>query len=127
MSNGSFWYGKSIGFPGFLYKQNTGVACKKSTKFIPGGSAVSNTYQDVNNKYKAGNSGIGGQSIATRRAKNRLAAVCATSSSPIPCGRFYNRLGLYDNYTGNPNGFPLQYYAPSLRNNVSNYNPNIHI
>lgn len=78
MSNsyGQFWYGGSIGFPGFLYKKNVGVGGRRSTKFAPGGNRIINTPQDVNNKYQAGNGGIGASSIATRRAKNRLATSC---------------------------------------------------
>ena len=37
-SYGSFWYGNSIGFPGFIYKKNTGVGrrkiCGKSLRAI---------------------------------------------------------------------------------------------
>ena len=79
-SNGSFWYGKSIGFPGFLYKKNIGVGAKKSTKMGPGGLCTNST--NINNKYIPG-SGIGGNSIATRRAKMRLATSC----------KFYPQLG----------------------------------
>lgn len=78
MSNsyGQFWYGGRIGFPGFLYKKNVGVGGKKSTMFAAGGNSIINTPQNINNKYQAGNSGIGASSIATRRAKNRLASTC---------------------------------------------------
>ena len=39
-SNGSFWFGGSMDFPGFLYKKNTGVGARKSTKMAPGGNKV---------------------------------------------------------------------------------------
>ncbi len=86
-SNGSFWYGKSIGFPGFLYKKNIGVGAKKSTKMGPGGLCTNST--NINNKYIPG-SGIGGNSIATRRAKMRLATSCNANQN---CGKFYPQLG----------------------------------
>ena len=37
-SNGQFWYGNSINFPGFLYKKNVGVGGRRSTKMTPGGN-----------------------------------------------------------------------------------------
>ena len=74
-SNGQFWFGGST-FPGFLYKKNVGVGGRRSTMFAPGGNKITNTPQNIYNKYQAGNSGIGATSIATRRAKNRLASTC---------------------------------------------------
>lgn len=44
MSNGQFWYGKSTGFPGFLYKKNNGVGGRRSTKMNPGGNTTCNIY-----------------------------------------------------------------------------------
>lgn len=78
MSNsyGQFWYGGNIGFPGFLFKKNVGVGGRRSTKFAAGGNKITNTPQNIYNKYQAGNSGVGASSIATRRAKNRLASTC---------------------------------------------------
>jgi hypothetical protein len=73
-SYGQFWYGKSIGFPGFLYKKNTGVGARRSTTMAPGGNVNCNTYQNVNNYYTPG-SGVGGSSIAVRRAKRRYATI----------------------------------------------------
>lgn len=102
-SNGQFWYGSSIGFPGFLYKKNVGVGGRRSTKFAAGGNSTCNTYQYPYNKYKPGVNGIGASSISNRRAKNRLASVCTNNNSQ--CGAFYQYLGRYDNYTGNPNGY----------------------
>lgn len=99
-SNGAFWYGKSIGFPGFLYKKNVGVGARRSTKFTPGGTTTCNTYQYLYNKYQAGNSGVGASTIANRRAKNRLATVCTTNKC-FPC---YMTLGQYNQST-NVNGF----------------------
>jgi len=100
-SNGQFWYGSSTNFPGFLYKKNVGVGGRRSTKFSPGGNTTCNTYQYLYNKYKPGQGGVGASSIATRRAKNRLATVCSENKC-FPC---YNSLGQYSNYTHNPNGF----------------------
>ncbi len=107
-SNGSFWFGGSMDFPGFLYKKNTGVGARKSTKMAPGGNTTCNGPTYIYNKNNPGNTGIAAQSTAVRRAKNIKAAVCGPK---IPCGQFYNYLGRYDNYTSNPNGyfaFPLQ-------------------
>ena len=75
-SHGQFWYGGNVGFPGFLYKKNVGVGGRRSTMFAAGGNRTTNTPQNIYNKYQAGNSGIGASSIATRRAKNRLATTC---------------------------------------------------
>ena len=79
-SYGQFWFGKSIGFPGFLYKKNNGVGARRSTKFAPGGNRNCNTYQDVNNSYVPG-SGVGGTSISVRRAKQRYATICNNSNA----------------------------------------------
>lgn len=75
-SNGQFWYGRSTGFPGFLYKKNTGVGGRRSTKMTPGGNITCNSETYLYNKYKPGNGGVGASSISNRRAKNRLATVC---------------------------------------------------
>jgi hypothetical protein len=75
-SNGQFWYGRSTGFPGFLYKKNTGVGGRRSTKMTPGGNITCNSATYLYNKYKPGNGGVGASSISNRRAKNRLATVC---------------------------------------------------
>ena len=111
-SYGSFWYGNSIGFPGFLYKKNIGVGTRRSTKMAAGGNVTCNKPTDIYNKYKPGGSGIGASTIANRRAKNRLATICSEPNSKcFPC---YNTLGQYSNYTANPNGFiscpPNNYY-----------------
>jgi hypothetical protein len=101
-SNGQFWYGSNINFPGFLYKKNIGVGGRRSTGFAAGGNITCNKYTNLHNKYKPGLNGIGASSIANRRAKNRLASVCGDNSN---CGPFYQYLGRYNNYTGNPNGY----------------------
>ena len=108
-SNGQFWYGSTTNFPGFLYKKNVGVGGRRSTKFTAGGNITTNctcgepTY--LYNKYKPGSSGIGASSTSNRRAKNRLATVCNKNDNYNNCGSFYQYLGRYDNYTGNPNGY----------------------
>ena len=101
-SNGQFWYGSQLNFPGFLYKKNVGVGTRRSTQFAAGGNITTNQYTYLYNKYKPGAGGIGASSTAQRRAKNRLATSCSVAQN---CGQFYNYLGLYDNYTGNPNGY----------------------
>ena len=100
-SNGQFWYGNSIGFPGFLYKKNVGVGGRRTTKMAPGGNITCNSSTYLYNKYKPGTGGVGASSIANRRAKNRLATVCDAQKC-FPC---YTTLGQYSNYTHNPNGF----------------------
>jgi hypothetical protein len=102
-SYGQFWYGGSMGFPGFLYKKNLGVGARRSTKFAPGGNITCNGPQYIYNKYKPGTGGIGASNVSNRRAKNRLATVCGGVNGR--CGAFYGYLGRYDNYTGNPNGY----------------------
>lgn len=102
-SNGQFWYGSTTNFPGFLYKKNVGVGGRRSTKMAPGGNVTCNSATYLYNKYKPGQGGVGASSIANRRAKNRLASVCQGPNSQ--CGPFYQYLGRYDNYTGNPNGY----------------------
>jgi hypothetical protein len=102
-SNGQFWYGSSIGFPGFLYKKNVGVGGRRSTKMGPGGNITCNNSTYLYNKYKPGVNGIGASSTSNRRAKNRLASVCTNNNSQ--CGAFYQYLGQYSNYTHNPNGY----------------------
>jgi hypothetical protein len=89
-SNGSFWYGGSIGFPGFLYKKNVGVGGKKSTLFAPGGNTTCNQTTNIWNKYTPG-SGVGAVSPSTRRAKMRIATSCNKNQS---CGKFYSQLGV---------------------------------
>ena len=89
-SNGSFWYGKTIGFPGFLFKTNTGVGARRSTKMGPGGNTNCNTPSNVNNKYISG-SGVGGVNSSVRRAKMRLATSCNNNQV---CGKFYKQIGV---------------------------------
>lgn len=101
-SNGQFWYGSQTNFPGFLYKKNVGVGTRRSTQFGAGGNITCNQQVYLYNKFKPGTGGVGASSVANRRAKNRLATVCGPKHD---CGQFYNYLGLYDNYTGNPNGY----------------------
>ena len=87
-SSGSYgqpWYGAQIGFPGFLYKRNNGVGGRKLPKY----GLITGSYANVNNKYTPG-SGVGGSSVATRRAKMRLATSCNNNQE---CGRFYTYLG----------------------------------
>jgi hypothetical protein len=98
-SFGQFWYGEN----GFLYKKNTGVGGRRSTKMAPGGNITCNNQTYLYNKYKPGSSGIGASSVSNRRAKNRLATVCLLERNRcFPC---YTTLGQYSNYTHNPNGY----------------------
>jgi hypothetical protein len=87
-SNGQFWFGGNS-FPGFLYKKNNGVGGRRSTKFAAGGNIITNQTSNVWNKYTPG-AGVGGSSVATRRAKMRLATSCNNTQI---CGKFYTELG----------------------------------
>jgi hypothetical protein len=100
-SNGQFWYGSIINFPGFLYKKNVGVGGRRSTKMAAGGNITCNSSTYLYNKYKPGSGGVGASSIANRRAKNRHATVCSGQKC-FPC---YMTLGQYSKYTHNPNGY----------------------
>jgi len=90
-SNGQFWYGGSQGFPGFLYKKNTGVGGRKNPLY----GLICNKPTYLYNKYKPGTGGIGGQNRANRRAKNNRATICSNND----CGKFYQYLGLYPRYS----------------------------
>ena len=89
-SNGSFWYGKSTGFPGFLYKKNTGVGGRRSTKMAPGGNTTCNQTTNIWNKYTPG-AGVGAVNSSVRRAKMRIATSCNTNQT---CGKFYTQVGI---------------------------------
>lgn len=100
-SNGSFWYGPY----GFLYKKNTGVGARRNPKY----GLICNSPQYLYNKYSPGQSGVGAQSTAVRRAKNHRAVICTGAYGVSPnhaCGTFYNTLGLYNRFLYNPNGNP---------------------
>jgi hypothetical protein len=72
--HGQFWYGNNH-FPGFLYKKNLGVGVRRSTLFTAGG--VNSNNQSIYNTFVPG-SGIGGVSVANRRANFRRATSCKT-------------------------------------------------
>jgi hypothetical protein len=88
-SYGQFWFGGNS-FPGFIFKKNNGVGGRRSTKMTPGGNITCNQPTDLWNKYIPG-SGVGGSSVATRRAKLIKATTCSNSGQK--CGRFYSELG----------------------------------
>lgn len=67
-----------------LSLNNNGVGVRKSTLFGAGGNGSGNQPGFIYNRYSAGNSGIGGQSTAVRRAKNRKAAFCGFTPCPSP-------------------------------------------
>lgn len=129
-SYGQFWFGGNS-FPGFLYKKNVGVGGRRSTRFTPGGTTVSNQPNEFWNKYTPG-SGVGGSSIATRRAKMIHATVCDAGQK---CGRFYVQLGQnqirpsqYNIPGSNLSVYPPApqaiYYTPGFSTN-SSVNPNL--
>jgi hypothetical protein len=55
----------------------------------PGGNITCNSETYLYNKYKPG-AGVGASSVASRRAKLRLATACSRSQT---CGKFYSELG----------------------------------
>lgn len=87
-SYGQFWFGGSS-FPGFLYKRNLGVGGRRSTKMTPGGNITCNQPTTLWNKYTPG-AGVGASSVASRRAKMRLATSCTNGQL---CGKFFVELG----------------------------------
>ena len=127
-SYGQFWFGGNS-FPGFLYKKNIGSGTRRSTQFTPGGTLISNQPNEFWNKYTPG-SGVGGSSIATRRAKMIHATSCDAGQQ---CGRFYTELGQnqirvsqYNNPSTNlsvnlPGPEVVYYHTPGL-----SINPSIH-
>jgi hypothetical protein len=110
-SYGQFWFGGST-FPGFIYKRNLGAGARRSTQFTPGGTRIVNQPNEFWNKYTPG-AGVGGSSIATRRAKMIHATSCTNGQQ---CGQFYTQLGQNQirpsQYT-NP-GSNLSVYPPSF-------------
>jgi hypothetical protein len=105
-SNGQYWYGDY----GFLYKKNVGVGGRKNPLY----GLICNKPTVLWNQYKPGQGGVGAQSTANRRAKNRLATICQNNN----CGDFYMYLGQYNNYTSNPNGY-LPYGIPNQQASIS--------
>ena len=85
------------------YKKKNGVGARSSNKMGPGGNITCNGFTNLFTKFRPGTGGVGASSTSNRRAKNRLATICSLPNNG--CGKFYTYLGLYDNYTGNPNGY----------------------
>ena len=115
-SNGQFWFGGST-FPGFMFKKNTGVGGRRSTKMNPGGNITCNGPVYLYNKYTPGGSGVGASSTSNRRAKNRMATVCRSGdgSNTKNCFPCQSTLGQYSNYTHNPNGYYSCLQTPSVK------------
>jgi hypothetical protein len=93
MPYGQLWYGTN----GFLYKKNGGAGGRKNPPY----GLICGRPTNLYNRYTPG-SGVGGTSTSVRRAKNRIATKCIGKQK---CNISYTRLGLYSNYTGNPNGY----------------------
>lgn len=117
-SYGQFWFGGNS-FPGFLYKKNVGVGGRRSTQFTPGGTTICNQPTQFWNKYTPG-SGIGGSSVATRRAKMIHATSCNKNQL---CGRFLTQIGQnqirvsqYNNPSSNLSIYPdrIGYFTPGF-------------
>lgn len=100
---GAFAYGPY----GFLYKKKIGVGGRRSTRDVPGGGAMTNQPGSLFNKYRPGETYVGAQPTAIRRAKNIRAAVCGPDTKCVPV---YNRLGVnpYHNI-GKPPRYPTNY------------------
>ena len=79
---GQLWYGPY----GFLYKKKGAAGGRKNPSY----GVICNQPQNVWNKYTSG-AGVGGISVANRRAKLRLATSCNTTQR---CGPFYKNLGM---------------------------------
>jgi hypothetical protein len=116
-SNGQFWFGGNT-FPGFLFKKNSGAGNRKNPSY----GLICNRPTQLWNKYTPG-AGVGGSSTSARRAKMRLATSCNKNQQ---CGKFYPYLGLFDNYTGNPNGY-YPYLTPSELIQYKNNPPRLNI
>ena len=86
--NGQYYYGKG----GFAYKKNTGSGVRR---VLPLG-LITGSPADVNNKYVSG-AGVGGQSLAVRRAKLINATVCNNQQQ---CGTFAKYLGIHPKNSG---------------------------
>lgn len=86
VGGGAFAYGPY----GFLYKKKVGVGGRRSTRDVPGGGAMTNQATYIYNKFKPGETYVGAQPTAIRRAKNIRAAVCTQPN----CSQVYNTLGL---------------------------------
>lgn len=114
---GSFAYGPY----GFLYKKKAGGGGRRSTRNIPGGGALSNRARFTDNQYKPGESGVGAQSTAVRRAKNIRASVCTPGNK---CDPVYNRLGVnqYNNLGETPS-YPAYYYIYHPLSSANAYGP----
>jgi|APGre2960657505_1045072.scaffolds.fasta_scaffold52399_1 hypothetical protein len=82
MPYGNFNYGKG----GFLYKNSGGGGVRRNFAL----ALLGNQPHDIYNKYVPG-SGVGGTSIATRRAKLIRATSCYDGQR---CGRFVTYLGI---------------------------------
>lgn len=93
MPNGSMWNGPY----GFLYKKYGGGGGRRNPSY----GLICNRPTDIFNKFQPGGGGIGGNSVATRRAKNRRATICQGNTC-FPC---YMTLGQYSKVTHNPNGY----------------------
>jgi hypothetical protein len=86
--NGQYWYGKG----GFAYKKNTGSGVRKVFPY----GLIMGVPANVNNKYISG-AGVGGQSLAVRRAKLINATVCNNDQQ---CGTFAKYLGIHPKNSG---------------------------
>ncbi len=91
--NGQFYYGKS----GFNFKRNNGSGTRRTLPLGLLGGREANVF----NSYVPG-AGVGASNTSNRRAKLRLATLCAP---PYRCGRFYPRLGIHSRDSLAPIGF----------------------
>jgi len=115
-SGGQFWFGTQ----GFLYKKNTAIGARRSTRMNAGGNTICNQPTYLYNKFKPGTGGVGASNISNRRARNRTATVC--SKKKTVCDTGLTRLGLYNN-SYNVNGFT--YYSnptTTIENTTENIN-----
>jgi hypothetical protein len=98
MTYGNFYFGKD----GFFYKKHQKIGARKN----PPIGIICNQPQNVWNKYVPG-SGVGGHSVATRRA------ALYRATKPVynaPFGQCITTLGLFSKYASSSNNYPLNWY-----------------
>jgi len=98
MTYGSFYFGKD----GFLYKKNKNVGSRRNLSI----GLICNQPQNIWNKYVSG-SGVGGHSVATRRAALYRATKPVYNAE---FGQCITTLGLFSKYASGSNNYTLNWY-----------------
>jgi hypothetical protein len=98
MTYGNFYFGQN----GFFYKKKTAGG----SRWNPSIGLICNQPQNIWNKYVSG-SGVGGHSVATRRA------ALFRATKPVynaEFGQCITTLGLFSKYASSTNNYPLNWY-----------------